>query len=115
MDRAGELAAVSLRVLERKEPYLRVAVRDGHLVEDTMAISENIERESEAALDGRVALGGQVAQLIDDAKSNGCADFADRLEDCFTAFLNGLPKAHKRAVLLMAYDAAIRRPRTFPA
>lgn len=114
MDRTGELATADLGVLGRKEPYLRVAVRDGRLVEEQTLTPENVEREPEAVLDRRIVLGGQVAQLIDDAKNTGCADFANQLEDCFISFLSGLPKAQKRAVLLMAYDAAIRRPSVFP-
>jgi hypothetical protein len=112
MDRLDEFAGGELQTLERRVPHLRIAVRDGCLVEDELSGRNSEMQEevqAETILGDRVALGGQVAQLIDDAMRTGCTDFAKQLEDCFTAFLNGLPKAQKRAVLLMAYDAAIRR------
>lgn len=113
MDSSSGLAAADDGVLGRRKPYLRVAVRDGRLVEQQTPVSEVVEHQP-VSVDRRIAFGGEVARLIDDAKNNGCVDFANQLEDCFTEFLKGLPKAQKRAVLLMAYDAAIRGPRTSP-
>ncbi|MFN0192530.1 MAG: hypothetical protein ACKVP5_11240 [Aestuariivirga sp.] len=119
MDELGELVGADRGNLDGKEPYLRVAVRDGRLVPDQpsarralsprhrMGRIDDMKRQADKVLNQKVALGGRMARLIDDAKRTGCADFAEQLEDCFTAFLRALPKAQKRAVLISAYDAII--------
>lgn len=122
MDKVGELAVgADLERLDRREPYLRVAVRDGRLVLDLPSVrrslvprrsdpkNDNMKRDAEKALRERIALGDQMARLIDDAKRTGCTDFANGLEECFTTFINRLPKSQRRAVLLSAYDAVVRQ------
>jgi DNA-directed RNA polymerase specialized sigma24 family protein len=121
MDKLGELAGADRANLDGGERYLRVAVRDGRLVPErhstrrmlaprrTVAKIDEMKRQAERALNDRIALGGRMAQLIDEAKRSGCADLANHLEECFTTFLNGMPKSQKRAVLLSAYDAVIQR------
>jgi hypothetical protein len=119
MDKFGELAEADLTDQNGGQRYLRVAVRDGRLVPERhstrrmlaprRAVAKVIEmkRQAEKTLQDRMALGGRMARLIDEAKRTGCGDFANQLEDCFTEFLNGLPKSQKRAVLISAYEAAV--------
>jgi hypothetical protein len=119
MDKRGELAGADRTDLDGGQRYLRVAVRDGRLVPErhstrrmlaprrAVAKVDEMKRQADKTLHDRMALGGRMAQLIDEAKRSGCGDFANQLEDCFTAFLNDLPKSQKRAVLISAYEAVI--------
>jgi hypothetical protein len=114
MRKSGELIKAASQHRKHDQPRLRVAARDGLLVADIQSSitpskgrSANTRKSSLAA--ERISLGSEVARLVEDARKADCTELATGLEDCFMAFLRGLPKAEKRAVLLLAYDTALLR------